>query len=209
MVGVVGDVKDFPYSPAAEPAYYFPTTQRSQPEMILAVRANSDPLQLVEAVRGEVRTLDKDLPLAEIKTLETIAAAAVAGQRFTLWLVSLFALTALVLAATGIYSVLSYLVAQRTHEIGIRMALGAKRWDVLRLLVGKGMSLALLGATLGLVASFGLTRLLKNLLFNVSATDPLTFAAIALLLITVALLACYIPARRATKVDPLVALRYE
>ena len=209
VVGVVGDVKDFPYSPAAEPAFYFPTTQGSPPEMILAVRANADPLQLVEAVRGEVRALDKDLPLADVKTLETIAATAVAGQRFTLWLVGLFALTALVLSAVGIYSVLSYLVAQRTHEIGIRMALGAKRQDVLRLLVGQGMSLALLGVTLGLVASFGLTRLLKNLLFNVSATDPLTFAAIALLLITVALLACYIPARRATKVDPLVALRYE
>ena len=209
VAGVVGDVKDFPYSPAAEPAFHFPTTQGSPPEMILVVRANADPLHLVEAVRGEVRALDKDLPLAEIKTLEMIAATAVAGQRFTLWLVGLFALTALVLAAVGIYSVLSYLVAQRTHEIGIRMALGAKRHDVLRLLVGQGMSLALLGVTLGLVASFGLTRLLKNLLFNVSTTDPLTFAAISLLLITVALLACYIPARRATKVDPLVALRYE
>ena len=157
--------------------------------MILAVRANTDPSQLVEAVRGEVRALDKDLPLAEIRTLETIAATAVAGQRFTLWLVGVFALTALLLAAIGIYSVLSYLVAQRTHEIGIRMALGAKRRDVLRLLVGQGMSLALLGVTLGLVASFGLTRLLQNLLFNVSPTDPLTFAAIALLLISVALVA--------------------
>ncbi len=209
VAGVVGDVKDFPYSPAAEPAFYFPMSQGSPPEMILAVRADADPLQLVEAVRGEVRALDKDLPLAEVKTLETIAATAVAGQRFTLWLVGLFALTALVLSAIGLYSVLSYLAAQRTHEIGIRMALGAKRRDVLRLLIGQGMSLALLGVTLGLVASFGLTRLLKNLLFNVSATDPLTFAAIALLLTTVALLACYIPARRATKVDPLVALRYE
>ena len=209
VVGVVGDVKDYPYSPAAEPAFYFSTTQGSPPEMILALRANTDPLRLVETVRAEIRSLDKDLPLAEVKTLETIASTAVAGQRFTLWLVGLFALTALVLAAVGIYSVLSYLAAQRTHEIGIRMALGAERRDVLRLLIGQGMSLALVGVSLGLVASFGLTRLLKNLLFNVSATDPLTFVAIALLLITVALLACYIPARRATKVDPLVALRYE
>ena len=209
VAGVVGDVKDFPYSPAAEPAFYWPMTQEPTREMILAVRANADPSQLVEAVRGEVRAIDKDLPLAEVKTLETIAATAVAGQRFTLWLVGLFALTALLLSAIGIYSVLSYLVAQRTHEIGVRMALGAKRRDVLRLLIGQGMSLAFLGVTLGLVASFGLTRLLKNLLFNVSATDPLTFAAIVLLLTTVALLACFIPAWRATKVDPLVALRYE
>jgi putative ABC transport system permease protein len=209
VVGVVGDVKDFPYSPAVEPAFYWPMTQQPTSDIILAVRANTDPLRLVEAVRSEVRALDKDLPLVEVKTLQTIAATAVAGQRFTLWLVGLFALTALVLSAIGIYSVLSYLVAQRTHEIGIRMALGAKRKDVLRLLIGQGMSLTLLGVTIGLVASFGLTRLLKNLLFNVSATDPFTFAAIALLLITVALLACYIPARRATRVDPLVALRYE
>ena len=209
VVGVVGDVKDFPYSPATEPAFYWGLTQEPTPETILAVRSNADPLQLVEALRGEIRALDKDLPLAEVKTLEAIAVKAVAGQRFTLWLVGVFALTALLLAAIGIYSVLSYLVAQRTHEIGIRMALGAKRRDVLRLLIGQGMALAFLGVTFGLLASFGLTRLLKNLLFNVSATDPVTFAAIALILITVALLACYIPARRATKVDPLVALRYE
>ena len=209
VVGVVGDVKDFPYSPATEPAFYWPMTQKRTREMILAMRTNANPSQLVETVRGEIRALDKDLPLAEVKTLEAVAKTAVAGQRFTLWLVGVFALTALLLAAIGIYSVLSYLAAQRTHEIGIRMALGAKRQDVLRLLIGQGMGLALLGVSLGLVASLVLTRLLKSLLFNVSATDPITFAAIALLLITVALLACYIPARRATKIDPLEALRYE
>jgi putative ABC transport system permease protein len=209
VAGVVGDVKDFPYSPAAEPAFYFPMTQEPVRLMILAVRTAAEPSNLIEAVRGEVRALDKDLPLAEVKTLETIATAAVAGQRFTLWLVGFFALVALVLAAIGIYSVLSYLVAQRTHEIGVRMALGAQTRDVLKLMLWQGTRLILAGVGLGLLASFALTRLLSRLLFEVSATDPLTFGAVALLLAGIALLACWLPARRATKVDPLVALRVE
>ncbi|MGH9854638.1 MAG: ABC transporter permease, partial [Blastocatellia bacterium] len=212
VVGVVGDVKDFPHSPAAEPAFYWATMQQplfGARQFSLAVRSNADPLNLVEAVRGEVRALDKDLPLAEVKTLETIAAAAVAGRRFTLWLVGFFALTAMALAAIGIYSVLSYLVAQRTHEIGLRMALGAPLGDVLKIVIRQGMTLVLLGLALGIGAAFALTRLIKGLLFEVSATDPLAFALAAALLAVVALLACYIPARRATKVDPMVALRCE
>jgi predicted permease len=209
VVGVVGDVKDFPHSPAAAPAFYWPTTQQAFPQTILAVRTSAEPLSMIEAVRNEVRALDKDLSLAEVKTLETVAASAVASRRFTLWLVGLFALTALLLAAIGIYSVLSYLVAQRTHEIGVRMALGAQLGDVLKLVVRQGMTLVLLGVVSGMAAAFGLTRLMKGLLFEVKATDPLTFAAVAALLAVVALLACWIPARRATKVDPMVALRHE
>lgn len=209
IVGVVGDVKDFPNSRAAVPAFYLPTAQQAPRQTILAVRSSGNPLGLVESVRNEVSALDKDLPLAEVKTLETVASKALAGQRFTLWLVGFFALTALLLAAIGIYSVLSYLVAQRTHEIGVRMALGAQLGDVLKLVIRQGMLLVLSGITLGLVAAFGLTRLMKGLLFEVKTADPLTFVCVAALLAIVALLACYIPAWRATKVDPMIALRYE
>ncbi|MGH9852856.1 MAG: ABC transporter permease, partial [Blastocatellia bacterium] len=209
VAGVVGDVKDFPHSPAAAPAFYWATTQQAFPQTILAVRTSAEPLGLIEAVRNELRALDKDLSLAEAQTLETVAATAVAGRRFTLWLVGLFALTALLLAAIGIYSVLSYLVAQRTHEIGVRMALGAQLGDVLKLVIRQGMTLVLFGLASGVVVAFGLTQLMKGLLFEVKATDPLTFALVAALLAVVALLACWIPARRATKVDPMVALRCE
>ena len=209
VVGVVGDVKDFPHSPTAAPAFYWATTQLTPRQLILAVRAAADPLKLVDAVRGEVRALDKDLPLADLQTLETIASTAVAGRRFTLLLVGFFAMTAMMLAAIGIYSVLSYLVAQRSHEIGLRLALGAQLSDVLKLVIRQGMTLVMLGLALGLGAAFALTRLIKGLLFDVSATDPLAFAFAAALLALVALLACYIPARRATRVDPMVALKYE
>jgi predicted permease len=209
VIGVVGDVKDFPHSAAAVPAFYWALTQQTQRQVILAVRSSADPLSLAEAVRNEVRALDPDLPLADIKPLETVAATALASQRFTLWLVGFFAGTALLLAALGIYSVLSYLVAQRTQEIGVRMALGAQFGDVLKLVIRQGMTLVLLGVIFGLVAAFGLTRLMKGLLYQVSATDPLTFVAIGLLLTLVALLACWLPARRATKVDPMIALRCE
>jgi putative ABC transport system permease protein len=209
VVGVVGDVKDFPHSPDAAPAFYWATTQLTPRQLILAVRANADPLSLVEAVRGEVRALDKDLPLAELKSLETIAATAVAGRRFTLWMIGFFALTAMALAAIGIYSVLSYLVAQRTHEIGLRLALGAQSGDVLKLVIRQGMALVLTGLAVGIIAAFALTRLIKGLLFEVGAADPPAFAMAAALLALVALLACYVPARRATKVDPMVALKYE
>jgi putative ABC transport system permease protein len=207
IVGIVGDVKDYPHSPAVEPSIYWPTAQQTQRQFILAVRSNADPVRLAESLRNEVRALDKDLPLADVKTLEAIAATAVAGRRFTLWMVGFFALTATGLAAVGIYSVLSYMIAQRTNEIGIRMALGAQFGDVLKLIIRQGMTLVLAGLALGLASAFALTRLIRGLLFEVSATDPTAFALATALLALVALLACYVPARRATKVDPLIALR--
>jgi putative ABC transport system permease protein len=173
------------------------------------VRASTDPGTLVAAVRREVQALDPGLPLAAVKTGDQLLASAVGRPRFQTMLIGVFALSALLLAAVGIYGVISYSTAQRTHEIGLRMALGARSRDVLRLVLGQGMRLALAGTALGLVGALSLTRLMKGVLFGVSATDPLTFALIALLLAAVAFLACYVPARRATRVDPMVALRCE
>ena len=209
IVGVIGNVKDYPSSAEAEPAYYYPVTQEPYPEMSLAIRADKDPLGIVEAVRREVRTLDREIPISEVRTMETVAAAAVAGRRFMLLLVGVFAVTALALAGIGIYGVTSYLVANRTHEIGIRMALGADSFDVLKLALRQGMAWALAGVGVGLTLAFAATRLMANLLYGIGATDPATFVAVPLFLIGVSFVACWIPARRATKVDPLQALRHE
>ena len=175
----------------------------------LLTRTEVEPLSLASAVRGQVAALNKDQAVFNVRTMEQVVAQSVAPRRFSMLLLTVFAIVALALASLGIYGLMSYAVAQRTREIGVRMALGAQVSDVLKLVIGQGMKLALVGVALGLVASVALTRTMKNLLFGVSATDPLTFAAIALLLIAVALLACFVPARRATKVDPMVALRYE
>jgi putative ABC transport system permease protein len=164
---------------------------------------------LAATVRKTVWEVDKDQPVSNIRTMEDILSKSIARQRFTMLLLGIFAGVALLLAAVGIYGVMSYSLAQRTHEIGIRMALGAQSRDVLKLAVGQGLKLVLIGVAIGLVAALGLTRVLKSLLFGVSATDPTTIFALSMLLVGVALLASYIPARRATKVDPLVALRYE
>ncbi len=209
LIGVVADVRYKKPGKPLEPAFYMPFSQESFNPMCLVVRTERDPLQLAPAVRRAVWAEDKDQPLEEVATMEQILAASLSDSRFISVTLGAFALIALLLGATGIYGVISYTVAQRTHEIGVRMALGAQRGDVLGLVIKQGMSLALAGVGIGLLASFGLTRLVSGLLFGVSATDPLTFVTIAMLLMFVAALACWIPARRATKVDPMIALRCE
>jgi putative ABC transport system permease protein len=209
IVGVVGNVKDTPSARQAIPAYYFPLGQQQFMDVALAIRTANDPSPVVEAVRREVSALDKDLPLTQIETLDEIAFSAVAGPRLTLLLVAVFAALAIVLASVGIYGVMAYAINQRVQEIGIRMALGAQRRDVLRMILMQGARLALAGLIAGLAGAMALTRLLGNLLYGITPTDPLTFAAVGALGLAVALAASYIPARRAMAVDPSMALRYE
>jgi putative ABC transport system permease protein len=177
--------------------------------MTVITRASADPSQLIAALRQQVTAIDPDQPIYNIRTMDEIRSESVAPERLNLTLLSIFAGIALVLAIVGIYGVMSYTVTQRTHEIGIRMAIGAQPQDVFRMVIGQGMMLALIGVAFGLVGAFALTRLMTTMLFGVTPTDPATFAGIAVLLTGVALVACYIPGRRATKVDPVVSLRYE
>lgn len=210
IVGVVGDVKYNGLAGETQPAMYQPLIQATSWNLFLLVKTESaDPLSLAATVRNEIRSLDRELPVSRVRALEEHFAKAVAQPRFGATLVALFALLALILASVGIYGVISYSVSQRTHEMGIRIALGARSLDVLSLVVKQAMKLIVIGLGIGLSASFWLTRLIKTLLFNVSATDPLTFIVISLLLTVVALLACFVPARRATKVDPMIALRHD
>jgi predicted permease len=209
IAGIVGDLKDSPAELRAKPGFFFPVTQQAQSNLVLVVRTERDPMNLLATMRSEIAALDRELPLSDVRTLEQIASSAVARTRFTMLLLSVFAGVALLLAAVGIYGVLSYSVTQRTHEIGIRVALGAQRRDVIGLVARQGMTLAFAGMGAGLAAALVLTRVLSSLLFGVSATDPITFAGIAVLLLGVALGACFVPARRAMKMDPVVALRHE
>ena len=209
VVGVVGSVKNGGLEAEGREQIYAPYTQFPRSTMYLVLHTESAPLSLLGAARAEVRALDRTVPVSEVKTLEQQLDGSVAIRRLSMTLLLVFALLALVLAAVGIYGVMSYSVSRRTHEIGIRMALGAQPADVLKLVVRQGMVLTLIGVGVGLAASFGLTRFLESLLFGVTPTDPVTFAGVSALLAAVALLACYIPARRATQVDPMVALRYE
>src|SRR6185503_18614628 len=209
IIGIVRDVKHASLDAPSRPMTYWPTPELVYSAMSLSVRTEGEPLVLTEAVRREVLAMDKDQPIADVRTMEQVVSDSVSRSRFSTLLLSIFAGVALLLAAVGIFGVMSYAVSERTHEIGLRMALGARAADVLTLVVGKGMTLALVGVVVGLGAAYALTRVLAGLLYGVSATDPITFVSIAVLLATVALVACFIPARRATKVDPMVALRYE
>jgi putative ABC transport system permease protein len=210
IVGVVGHVRNESLEGESRGQYYVPYAQRpTSSDLFLVVRADGDPSTLAPLVRGRIASVDKDLPVYKVTTMEKLVSDSLAQRRFSMFLFGVFAALAMALAVVGLYGVMSYGVAQRTHEIGLRMALGAQGRDVLRMVVGQGMVLVAIGLGLGLVGAFLLTRLMTSLLYGVSAADPLTYAGIALLLSAVAFLASYIPARRATKVDPMVALRYE
>jgi putative ABC transport system permease protein len=208
IVGVVGDIRDRSLELQPFPAMYMPTRKTGGMNVVIRTQGG-DPLSIAGAMRKEVREMDSEQPIAAMRPMTDWIASSTATPRYRTTLLALFALLAMVLAATGIYGVMSYSVAQRTHEIGVRMALGARRSTVLSLIIRQGMLLVIVGLVIGLTGAFALTRVMSSLLFGVGAKDPITFAAVAVLLSLVALIACYVPARRATKIDPLKALRYE
>jgi predicted permease len=210
IVGIVGDVKDAPKSKGAENAFWWPFLQvQPSSDLSLVLRGDSDPALLVNELRRAVGRLNPALAVADIRSTDQIANVSVATPRFGLFLVGLFAALALTLAAIGIYGVISYSVSQRTHEFGMRIALGAQSSDVLRLVLGQGVKLAILGVAAGVVCALALEQILANLLYEVSPADPITFVAVSIGAIAIAVLACYLPARRATEADPMVALRCE
>jgi putative ABC transport system permease protein len=209
IVGVVADVKNDDLDEAPDPTAYLPFLQNVRLTMNLVIRGTQDPTPLAAAVRSEVQALDPSLPVSNIKTVGEMISERISPKRLMTYILAVFGLIALLLASVGIYGVMSYAVSQRTQEIGVRMALGAQASDVLKLVIKNGMTMALIGVAIGLAGAFALTRLLANLLFKVAPTDLVTFAFVTGALIAVALFACFVPARRATKVDPLVALRYE
>jgi putative ABC transport system permease protein len=209
IVGVVGDVKGGGLSAETKPEMYVPYLQYPSAFMSVVVRGAPDPTTLTAAIRREVASVDKEQPVLNVRLMRQLVAESIAPQRFNTLLLGVFAAVALALATVGIFGVMSYTVTQRTHEIGIRMALGAQTGDVLRLVVKQGLTLTLFGVGIGLAGAFAVTRVLASLLYGVSTTDPMIFVGVSLLLAAVALVACYIPARRAMRVDPMVALRYE
>jgi predicted permease len=212
IVGIAADVKRISLRESPPPEMYVPYTQKIWPSLLamnVVVRATQDPASLATSLRAAVHSVDPDLPIANLRTLNSIVAESMTVPRFAMLLLGAFGGLALVLAAVGMYGVISYNVTQRTQEIGIRMALGAQRGKVFQMILGQGVRLAALGITIGIVAAFAAMRLMRSFLYGIGANDPLTFGAVALLLTFIALLACYIPARRATRVDPMVALRYE
>jgi putative ABC transport system permease protein len=214
VVGVTRDVKHGGLDKEIRPEMYVPYLQPLLPNwntqtMFLVLRADSDPSKFIPAARGVVQKLDSDQPVYSVSTMEQLLSRSLTPRRVNMWLLGAFAVLALVLSVIGIYGVMSYSVSQRINEIGIRIALGAGTRDVLKLVIWRGMKLALIGVAIGLIGAFLITRTMERLLFNVSTTDTLTFVVISILIIVVALMACLIPSRRATRVDPIVALRYE
>jgi putative ABC transport system permease protein len=209
IIGVVRDVKYQGLHGENEAVFYEVSSQAPARPMWLLVRTHTDAQALISAVRTEIRELDPDVPVARVSTMAEALSESVSLPRFRALLMAIFAATALMLAAIGIYGVIAYSVAQRTQEIGVRMALGATAPSVLRLVVGQGSRLAFVGISFGLAGAFGLTRVLKKMLFGVTSSDPLTFAAVVLILGAVAVMASLIPALRAARVDPMTALRHE
>jgi putative ABC transport system permease protein len=209
IIGIVANVMNDDLDDPAEPSVYFPYAQQPWSALDLVIRVSGNPMQVVPAVRGELSALDPHQPLSGIRTMEQVIDERASPKRLMSWTLGIFALMALLMAAVGTYAVMAYSVMQRTHEIGVRIALGAQPRDIILLVVGRGLSLALIGTGLGLVGAFFLTKAMAQILYGVTASDPVTFIGVALLLVGVALVACYLPARRAMKVDPMVALRYE
>ena len=209
IVGVVKDIKHYGLDRPSEPEMYFPQVQEPSPFMVLDVRAASDPKQLAAAVQNQIWAVDNDQPVSNIRTMDQLFSASLSERRFQMVLLGIFGILALILAAVGIFGVMAYSVSRRTQEIGLRIALGAKAGDVLKLILGQGLKWSVLGVAIGLILALALSRVLSSLLFQVRATDPAILAGVSLLLGGVALLACYIPAHRATRIDPMVALRWE
>jgi putative ABC transport system permease protein len=212
VIGVVGDVKQGGLTRSVMPELYIPYTQSQSSQtlnMSFVAQATSNPTNLAPEIRNAVLAVDPALPIYDVKTMEAVIANSTLDRRLNLILLSIFAALALILAIVGIYGVMSYSVAQRTQEIGVRMALGARPLDILKLIIGEGAALTMIGVGVGLICAFGLTRLMSSLLYGVSANDPITFLLLSLLLIVVALFASYLPARRATRVDPTKAIRNE
>jgi putative ABC transport system permease protein len=209
IVGVAANVRSVELREEPESELYFSASQTGWNSMSLVVRSSVEPANLSGSVRQIVNEVDKSVPVSSVQTMDHIVSQSITQPRFNLFLLGLFSAVAMLLSAAGIYGVTAYTVTQRTHELGIRLALGAQVGDVLKMILGQGMAVIGVGLVLGLVSAFGLMRLLRSLLFGVGENDPVTFVAITGLLLLVAVVACYIPARRATKVDPLEALRYE
>jgi putative ABC transport system permease protein len=208
VAGVIGDVRDMPWHDRAAPALYFPQPQTWYPQpMFLIARSDVDPASTVDPIRRALREIDPELPLANVRALDTVAGAAIATRRLTLWLVAAFGLTALFLAVVGIYGVMAQAVGQRKHEFGVRQALGATRGDIMRLVFSSGAGMTAAGLVAGVALAIGSTRVLVSLLYDVTPLDPATFAGVAVVIVAAAAGAAYVPARRATRISAATALR--